>query len=313
MYGVLNDPTPASEFRLDGARLVLNPGTDGTYRSEHDAFTVIVPKVHWALINRIVGWEIRRNGVTRTYGSSANTGFCQEGVEYATADCTEPVRWYLTESKTHTATRSTSSTRVFTATRPSRSRRDRRRVLTARTTRLLNERFATDIPTIPQPRAGATNNKSARNVRAARIDDNVTPADLAIPRTNTDFDFVNTFERDFIGSDTNKLLPTKLSYNGGTHTINLTYADRPDMRSERRDGMERTLLKRVSRIDVKAIRDGIEHLAYRYLLDYQTAAVDGRSPAVGDSPGIRGRDDWRDRCRRYCSRASSTQITRSAN
>ena len=99
MYGVLDDPGPDSEFRVDGALLVPNPAGDGTYRSEHDAFTIYMPKVDWVLVNRVVAWEVRRNGITRTYGSSANVGFCQNGVEYATADCTEPVRWYLTQIK----------------------------------------------------------------------------------------------------------------------------------------------------------------------------------------------------------------------
>ena len=279
MYGVLDDPSDEFEFRIDGTKLVPNPANDGTYRSEHDAFTVIEPKVHWALVNRVVGWEVRRNGITRTYGSAENTGFCQQGVEYATADCIEPVRWYLTRIEDAHGNavdiEYESFNRSAGTLTPEETIAD---VLTARTTRLLNERFAGEIPTVPRARdATSSKRKRASKTRQARATNPVDPTTDLTTRTNTDTVFANAIERTIIGSDTNQLLPTRMSYNGGSHTISLSYENRPDVRSERRDGIERTLIKRVARIDVEAVRDGVEHLAYRYHFDYQSAAADGRS------------------------------------
>ncbi len=89
--------------------------------------------------------------------------------------------------------------------------------------------------------------------------------------------FLNDTERLVIGSETHKLLPVTLRYNDSSHVIKVIYETRPDIRSERQDGIERTLLKRVSRIDVTSIRNETEHLAYRYRLKYKQAAADSRS------------------------------------
>ena len=267
MYGVLNDPGPNSEFRVDGVLLVPNPAGDGTYRSEHDAFTIYEPKVHRLIISRVLAWEVRRNGITRTYGSIASSGFCQDGVEYATADCVEPVRWYLTQIKNAQGNTIDIEYESPGATPILHSKDVILNVLEARTKRLVESRFSGMVtPRMPGP--------ATRQDQAA---DRRTHASQRLLRQDTDHVFLNATERLVIGGDTRKLLPVALRYNDSSHVISVMYETRPDIRSERQDGIERTLSKRVSHIDVKAIRDGKEHLAYRYQLKYKQAAADGRS------------------------------------
>jgi RHS repeat-associated protein len=278
MYGVLNDPGPNSEFRVDGALLVPNPTGDGTYRSEHDTFTIYEPKVHWVIVNRVMAWEVRRNGITRTYGSSASAGFCQDGVEYATADCAEPVRWYLTQIKDAHGNVIVIKYDSFWRNDVSFPTDVIHRTLEARTKRLLERRFSGQAPQIDQADERQSSGRSvgppARDVQAT---DRRTRTPRPLVRENSDAVFFNDTEQLVIGGNTHKLLPITLSYNDSSHVINLIYETRPDIRSERQDGIERTLLKRVSHIDVKTIRDGTEHLAYRYRLEYKQAAADGRS------------------------------------
>lgn len=279
MYGVLDDPSADFEFRIDGALLVPNANGDGTYRSEHDAFTIYEPKVKWALVNRVVAWEVRRGGITRTYGADVGTGFCQAGVEYAAADCVEPVRWYLTRIEnahgnaidiTYASFQRGANTPLSTDTvHP---------VLETRTKRFVESRFSGVVPDVK--RSGGLESSARTSSGADRADPTADPlagAGRTLVRQQTDHIFLNDAERLVIGSDTHKLLPVTLNYNDGGHTISLIYENRPDVRAERQDGIERTLIKRVSRIDVKAIRDGVEHLAFRYNLEYQQAASDGRS------------------------------------
>lgn len=278
MYGVLDDPGPGFEFRVDGALLVPNPASDGTYRSEHDAFTIYEPKVQWALVNRVVAWEVRRNGITRTYGSSANASFCQDGVEYATADCTEPVRWYLTQIKDAHGNVIDIEYDSFFRTEVSFPTDVIRRTLETRTKRLLESRLSGQATPIEQANERQSSRRSvgplANDVQATNRPPR-SPHHLI--RENSDAVFFNDTERLVIGSETHKLLPVTLRYNDSSHVIKVIYETRPDIRSERQDGIERTTLKRVSRIDVTAIRNGTEHLAYRYLLKYKQAAADGRS------------------------------------
>ena len=278
MYGVIDDPSAEFEFRVDGALLVPNPNGDGTYRSEHDAFTIYEPKVKWFFVDRVVAWEVRSGGITRTYGSEANTGFCQGGVEYATADCTEPVRWYLTRIENAHGNAIDIAYQSFRRSDIQLSSEAIRGVFEARTKRFLESRFSGVVPHVRRPggqkSSVRTSDSAARSKIAANRGSRST---RSLARVQTDHDFLDPAEQVLVGSDTNKLLPVKLSYNDGSHTIDVVYENRPDVRAERQDGIERTLWKRVSRIDVKAIRAGVEYLAFRYTLDYTQAASDGRS------------------------------------
>lgn len=275
MYGVLDDPSAAFEFRIDGALLVPNPNGDGTYRAEHDAFTIYEPMVHWVIVNRVVAWEVRRAGITRTYGSTANVGFCEDGVDYATADCTEPVRWYLTRIENAHGNAIDIEYESFPhaglLTLPTHEIRE---VLEARTLRTLESRFPRGTKDVLRPARSKSKNPLARIDEAL---DPHTTVPHTFPSQQIDTVFLNNIERQVITSDTHKLLPVRLRYNDDSHRIDLIYESRPDLRSERRDGIERTLGRRVSRIEVKAIRDGVEHLSHRYRLAYTQARSDGRS------------------------------------
>lgn len=272
MYGVIDDPSAAFDFRIDGALLVPDPDGDGTYRSEHDAFTVYTPVVSWFFVNRVVAWQVRRDGITRTYGSDANAGFCQDGVEYATADCTEPVRWYLTRIENahgNAIDIAYDSFRRGTLTLPRDVVLD---TLETRSQRLMRDRYP-DIrldgeSPVPGARTAlALDPRVDRLVRATPLSD----------RVQTDHLFQSDAEGILIGSDSRKLLPVRLSYNGGSHVIDIVYETRPDLRTERQDGVERTLFKRVARVDVKAVREDGDHLAFRYRFGYDQALSDGRS------------------------------------
>ena len=166
-----------------------------------------MPKVHWALINRIVGWEVRRNGVTRTYGSGENTGFCQEGVKYATADCIEPVRWYLTRIEDSHGNAVDLEYESFTrnSTYPICVRDHRRRAHCANhpvAQRTLRRRHPDD----PVPRAGATNNKRASK-SSGKDRRQLNPVDLEDPTHQHRLRFRQRLGARLIGTDTNKLLP----------------------------------------------------------------------------------------------------------
>ncbi|MBK7074956.1 MAG: hypothetical protein IPH44_21915 [Myxococcales bacterium] len=90
---VLDDPT-SWEMRVDGQQLFVQ--ADGTFRAEHDAFTVYRAQLAISITGaRVVGWTATRDGVTRTYGGRFWDG-CPDGVVWAGAACTEPVRWELT-------------------------------------------------------------------------------------------------------------------------------------------------------------------------------------------------------------------------
>lgn len=275
MYGVIDDPSAAFEFRIDGALLVPSPDGDGTYRSEHDAFTVYTPVVNWFFVTRVVAWEVRRDGITRTYGSDANSGFCQDGVEYATADCVEPTRWYLTRIQNAHGNVIDIAYESFRRGNVTMSHDVALDALEARSQRIMQDRYpgiVLDRQAARPPVAGARtvlaiDAEVDRLVRAAPISD----------RIQTDHLFATEFEQTLIGSDSRKLLPVTLTYNGGSHVIALVYENRPDVRAEWQDGVERTLFKRVARVDVSTIRDDVEHLAFRYDFDYRQALSDGRS------------------------------------
>ena len=203
--------------------------------------------VHWALINRVVAWKVRRNGITRIYGSDAIAGLCQSGVEYATADCIEPVRWYLTHienAQGNAIDIDYESLRLSNTPIP---HTDYQQTLDQRTKRLLEARFG----------------EKQRERTTIRQDMDRIYADPA--------------EEIVLSTDTHKLLPVALHYNDGAHTVQLVYETRPDVRAERQDGIERMLGKRLSRIDVKTTRPDGDHLAYRYRFSYKQAASDGRS------------------------------------
>ena len=148
--------------------------------------------------------------------------------------------------------------------------------LQARTQRVMQDRYpgiVLDKQSTARP--AATDARTAlamdpevdRLVRATPLSD----------RIQTDHVFQTPFEQLLVGSDTRKLLPVKLTYNDGSHVIDIVYENRPDVRAERQDGIERVLVKRVARVDVNAIRDDVGHLAFRYDFRYEQALSDGRS------------------------------------
>jgi hypothetical protein len=231
--------------------LVRRP--DGTYRAGHDAFTVYTPVVSWFFVNRVVVWEVRRDGITRIYGSDANAGFCQDSVEYGTADCVEPVRWYPTRIENAHGNRIDIAYRSFlrgSLTMPQDNILD---MLETRSRRIIRGRYPGIRLDGGARTALAKDPLVDRLVRAAPVG----------ARVSADHQFPTDLEQCPIGADSRKLLPVSPPYNGGSHVIDIVYESRPDPRAERQDGVERTLFKRVSRVDVNAIRDGTPHLAFR--------------------------------------------------
>ena len=101
----VQDPSEAFDYFADGQKLMSAPEGDGTYRAENDPFTVYKPVTKGKpslgnFLKRIVEWQVTRNGLTRTYGSSTRSGLLQDGVSYGALDLFQtPVKWHLTKIK----------------------------------------------------------------------------------------------------------------------------------------------------------------------------------------------------------------------